>query len=171
MEDRLRYILTLTNDWLKFAETKNAALLVFAGALAIGVVQRLNPQTALNIRSFTAIGLLLLAAAASCALTSFIPILRPEKTTPPGQPSDTDNLLFYGHIAKYTPTAYIERLATITQPLQGEPGIAEHYAQQIITNARIATRKYTWYTRGVVVGIIAIMTMALAGLLQLLAVQ
>jgi hypothetical protein len=169
MEERLRYILTLTNDWLKFAETKNAALLVFCGALGLGVLQRLTSQAALHVRCVAVVGLGLLAAAAFCALVSFIPKLDPEHLPAPGKPDDNDNLLFYGHTAKYSPQQYLDRLTALCPPPVTAPGIPEQHAQQIITNARIALKKYAWFTRGVRLGVIAVSTFIVAGVLQLVA--
>jgi hypothetical protein len=172
MEERLSHILTLTNDWLKFAETKNTGLLVFTGALSLGVLQRVNEHVAPHVRYIAAIGLVLLAGAALCALASFNPYLKPGKLKAPAPPADDDNMIFFGHTAKYTPKEYLKRIAALSPPANDEnSGIQEHYAHQIITNARIALRKYAWFSRGVITATAAIAALATAGILQLIAMK
>ncbi len=42
IEDKLKFIFANVNEWLKFAEAKNAALTVFNSAIVIGVIQSYN---------------------------------------------------------------------------------------------------------------------------------
>ena len=42
MEDRLRYILSVVNEWLKFAEAKNGALLAVDVAIVFGILQLIS---------------------------------------------------------------------------------------------------------------------------------
>ena len=41
MDQRLRYIFTTVNEWLRFLETKHTALIALNGAAIIGLIQAL----------------------------------------------------------------------------------------------------------------------------------
>jgi hypothetical protein len=74
MEERLRYLLTLTNDWLKFAETKNAGLLVFTAGAIIGAHRSAGTQTPAPMAQWAlTLGTILLTGAAVLCLLSFLP--------------------------------------------------------------------------------------------------
>jgi hypothetical protein len=146
MKDHLQFVLTTTNDWLKFGEAKNLAALAFAGT-AIGAYVRavdiINLPIAVKI--FVSAGIAGLTIAGISALLSFIPTLNIPYLYSKRAPQDSDNLLFYGHIAHYQPSEFLER----TEKLVGQQhhdAIDEHYAAQIITNARIALRKYRLFS-------------------------
>ena len=143
MEERLRYIFANTNEWLKFAETKNAGLLVFAAAAIVGAQRSTSTETLTGMTQWAlTLGTILLAAAAVLCLLSFIPQVRIPWLDSARAPTEEDNLLFYGHIADYRPTEYLAKLRTASNAQTAPTPIEDHYAQQIVTNARIAVRKY-----------------------------
>jgi hypothetical protein len=65
MEERLKYIFNNINDWLKFAETKNAALLVIDSAAIFALLSFINSADSINqyvvISLYATIALLLLS--------------------------------------------------------------------------------------------------------------
>ncbi len=149
MEDRLRYTLGLVNEWLRFAETKNAALLaVDAGAvLALTKVGKgPNWNTPEGIWIFTTISLLLVSCV--IAMISFLPDVVPKWNSPKGNrcPGEDANLLFYGDLAYHDRLSLLEAIAEQEgSSVPNNSAVLEDYAEQIITNSRIALRKYKFF--------------------------
>lgn len=155
MENRLQNIFSSVNDWLKFAEAKNAALFAASSTLIIAVLKEISILKWLElwlpyrIGIGIYVGLLItqLALSATICLYSFLPQIKHLPLAPQKEPKDTDNLLFYGDIAHYEPTYYLRCLykqqgehVISTMPLEVD------YARQIVVNSRIALRKYHLFT-------------------------
>ncbi len=45
MEERLKYVLSLINEWLRFAEAKNAALVAADTGIVLGVISVFSGHT------------------------------------------------------------------------------------------------------------------------------
>jgi hypothetical protein len=144
----LHHILALVNEWLKFAEAKNAALLIAASAVVLGVpsvaaqLQLCSSWTAIYVTWLIALAALsALVAAFSLLPRTRIPWLLP--STPPQLPG---NVLFYGEIHKLDPDTYLNSLRS-KLGLLGDPiPIERDYAEQIIVNSRITMEKYTLFS-------------------------
>jgi hypothetical protein len=147
MREHLRSLLTITNDWLKFAEAKNTLILVFCAALASayvrGLVISVLPSTP---RILIIAGVAALGGAAVSALTSFLPILRVPFVDALRAPRANDNLLYFGDIANYSPSEFLTSTAAALACTTRPDRIDEHYAAQIVTNSRIALKKYRHFT-------------------------
>ncbi len=159
----------MTNDWLKFAEAKNLAALVFAGA-AIGAYVRAVDIVCLPklTKGLVSAGIAGLTLAGVIALISFIPTLEIPFLYAKRAPKESDNLVFYGDIAHYQPSEFL----TLTKTLIGEKdhdGIDEQYAAQIVVNARIALRKYRIFTAACWSGLVGIALLATGAITRLLA--
>ena len=147
MQERLRYTLDQVNDWLRFAETKNATLIVVdAGAvLAITrVAEEICWNTPEGIWVFTMVLFLLL----SCilAMISFLPDVIPKGKSPTGSPREDANLLFFGDLAHYDRLSLLQAIAKQEDSsIPDNSAVLEDYAEQIITNSRIALRKYKFF--------------------------
>ncbi len=158
MEDRLKYILSLVNDWLKFAESKNAALLAADTALGLGLYKILRSDMPGSQSAILYVGFVisLLFVGAFICLVSFIP-----RTTIPWlatthRPKEDDNLLFYGDIAKYDPKRYIASLYKQSGNDVSEiKAYEEDLAEQIIINSRIALQKYGLFKTALWINVIA----------------
>ena len=145
VEDRLRYILSLVNEWLKFAEAKNGALLAVDSAMIFGVF-KLSESGWPHVGLFYLTISVLIASAVSC-LISFIPKLKMPTFTMKREPDSGDSLIYYGHIAKYNPENYLKALYGQADTGSVSPSSLEvDYAKQIVTNSRIALRKYFCFT-------------------------
>lgn len=147
MNERLEWILSHVNSWLAFAEAKNGAILVLDGALLIASAQVAADHWPANelARVYVVSAWACLAVAILVALFSFlpktqIPLLKPKQT-----PADTDNLLFFGHIKKYSARTYLTHVADIYEVHVQNTRLETDLATQIVTNARIATWKYTCF--------------------------
>ena len=118
----MRDIFANVNDWLRFAETKNGALVAFNSAVAFGVLRLVLGDQ--NLATWLVGSLLVSATFAlisiSIALYTFLPKLTPTFISVEETPSSADNLLFYGHIAKYTTNSYLTALVTHYSKLKVE---------------------------------------------------
>jgi hypothetical protein len=168
MEEKLRYILTMVNEWLKFAEAKNGALLVADTAILFGVFTVLNRSAAQRVFIYLAVVLVIVSAISS--LVSFIPQLKVLSFTSKKRTGKKANLLFYGDIAEHDPQSYIEALhaesgteSKVIEPMEVD------YAQQIITNSRIAVRKYRCFNVGLYPTILALLFLLAASLISVAA--
>lgn len=145
MTEHLRFVLTLTNEWLRFAEAKNGVALAFVAAV-VGVYTRSALASLSGIAKLAIeVAIVCFAIAALSALTSFIPQIKLPVLDSRRQPESDDNLLFYGHLASYRPT----ELLTITGNALGvttHQNIDEQYAAQIVINARITLKKYNHFS-------------------------
>lgn len=165
MEERLGHILSIVNEWLKFAEAKNAALLAANTAIIFAVLRVLDSKTICRqwLSAYLLLGLLLLAAAAFIALVSFIPQVRIPWLALRRQPSSRDNLLFYGDIAYYDPTNYLQALGARTTPAANAfSSFEQDYAVQIVTNSRIALRKYVLFSAAIWLTLTAVLSLPVA---------
>jgi len=169
VEERLRYILISVNEWLKFAEAKNGALLAADIAILFGVFRLLNDSTVQRVVIYLAIFLIIVSAISS--LISFIPQLKISSFTHKKRMEKETNLIFYGHIAKYEPQSYIEALYAESG---AEPvaitSIELDYAQQIIVNSRIAVRKYLCFNAGLWLTVLSLLLLLVVSLMSVMAV-
>lgn len=168
LSEHLRFVLSLVNKWLRFGEAKNAAALAFAGA-AVGLYIR-----SIDILSFPLAARLLVSGgiaaftvAGFCALVSFIPILARPFVHSERAPRDSDNLLNFGDIAYYQPSEFLTHTKDLLG-IQNHEMVHEHYAHQVVINARIALRKYRIFNLVCWSGLTGIAFLGLGALTRLL---
>lgn len=143
--------LTRVLDFLKFAETKNAALLTFASAWILGSINFLTGSNALaaDWRIAFIVALPLFAVAALIAILSFLP-----KTLLLGFHHDPDQakaLLYFGDAATFAPAAYKERIRERYCPPENESATRNYLDDlsiQIAVNSQITSRKLRFFNRG-----------------------
>lgn len=154
VELRLADLLVRVIDWLKFAEAKNTAA-VGLSSTALGVIVTFlvaGPPVPDPAGIGLSVGAVLLMVSLLLAVASFLPSTNLEKHLLGArqEPADADNLLFYGHIARYEPRALVRAIATHYYGLTGESAEPSRYAVdlagQIVTNARITVRKLQFFT-------------------------
>lgn len=164
METKLKTIFSYVNNWLRFAEEKNAALIVLNCGILLALISligkdveipsfinnnifyyRLTFFYLLNFVLFSAFGLMI-------SLMSFLPQTKVIINTKEEKIKESDNLIFYTHIAKYDADKYLSKLHDLLE-IENESSKYElAYANQIITNSKIATSKYLhfqvalWFT-------------------------
>jgi hypothetical protein len=178
---KLLVIFQNVNEWLKFAEAKNAALLAFSGAGMTATLTVL--ATGQNVPKSIQVGILLSTISLGvctliCAM-SFLPKTdlekllwarnRPSNRLAP-QPA-TDNLYFYGDLRKYGNSELLEALARnycnvrIASPYERE---YLDLATQILINSDIAFSKLIFFRKGVHSLIIAILSIPVTLILSLI---
>lgn len=161
-ESRLMPVLGLVNDWLKYAEIKNGALLTINGALIVGVHQMLNwhenrPEV-VNLLAWLATAFL--AASMLLGLASFYARTKTfgfdiPKVTDNGQ----TNALYYGHLADMTRVDVLARLVDGYDPSHCDKYL-EDLTDQIIINSKIARRKFVLFNCALMLTIAAAVTPA-----------
>lgn len=172
-EELLYKIFSNVNEWLKFAEAKNAALVAFNSAAIAGIMQA-YPTDNPDLMIFKGIMIALFAISICASIYTFLPVL--SKTFNYQKLNDTEfekekakfNSLFYGHHCKITKEQLLALLnikAPITNPVV--PNLEMDIADQIITNSEIAMSKYKLFTfaayltfAGVVMGLVILLIRA-----------
>lgn len=167
VSDELDNIFKIVNEWLKFAEQKNAALLVLNSGSVWGISLFLRNQDALPCSglTFVALGLALVFISSLICISSFMPLLyKPIYSSNLGKRNNLDNCVYFGDIAKYEEDDY---LALLKHKLGEE---AEHslferdFASQIVTNARITLAKYKKFKLSSILTIIGFVFFGLTAL-------
>ncbi|MCK1419672.1 MULTISPECIES: Pycsar system effector family protein [unclassified Bradyrhizobium] len=132
-------------DFVKFAETKNAALLTFSSAWIIGSINLLTGQSTLPLGYNVAfcVALPLFAFAGLICILSFVPQVFARFHQPE---DDAKSLLYWEHIADIPVRRYHER---VTYKPGENHSVTERYLDdlcvQISVNARVATRKFMMF--------------------------
>ncbi|MCQ9207992.1 MAG: DUF5706 domain-containing protein [Omnitrophica bacterium] len=168
MDDKLKYIFSNINDWLKFAEAKNAALLVFDTAILVGLVSIVSTNNGLHqyVQYYLYFCMFFIVSSIILSLLSFIPKLKMPFLYQSQRHFSQDNVLFFGHIAKYGIKEYLELLYSQNNAKYDKKDLfQENLAGQIIINSRIALLKYKLFEIGVWLTIIGITSPIIAGLI------
>lgn len=102
MKETLDKIFSNVNQWLHFAEAKNAVLVALNGATAIGLLGVLNTDKPVLSGYLIPLSILMLACWVSTilCLASFSPILAIPRKKP--LRVECPNLVYFGHIACFT---------------------------------------------------------------------
>ena len=166
LEIRLIYIFGNVNEWLKFAEAKNAGLFAFAGAAVFGLLSFKTSSANLYDawKAGINISVVFLLGAAAVSLCSFFPQTVRARTKSSQQKrllryirrtrvllknkryrSDRNNLLFYVELGRYNARRLICAVGRKYVGCEQEIALASKFhldlANQIVINSRISTRK------------------------------
>ncbi|WP_316190709.1 Pycsar system effector family protein [Bradyrhizobium sp. SZCCHNS2096] len=158
--------LSRTIDFLKFAETKNAALLAFVSAWLLALANLLTSDHPLpdTIRLSGIASLFLFVSAALIALFSFLPRLSLRDLH--RDPDRAKSLLYFGDIAEYEASAYVKRFHQ-RYSVDPQVTISDEYlhdlAIQISANSKIAFRKFTLFNWAAGMIMLALVQMAATG--------
>jgi hypothetical protein len=149
VEHQLSEQLTRVIDWLKFAEAKNTGS-VGLSSTGLGVIVTFlvaGPPIPALAGVGLGIGAFSLMLSLLLTVASFLPSTDLEKhlVGDRERPTSRDNLLYYGHLARYEPRALVEAIAEMYFEQESETyapsKLAIDLAAQIVTNARITVRK------------------------------
>lgn len=156
MKDTLKDTLSKINEWIKFAEAKNAANIAFCSAAFMALLNNLLDAESINKWAFWYLifVVLCLVLSLSISLLSFVPKLKaPWQHI--GDCDKSDNLLFFGHACKYSAAKYLDTL------YNGKKSIDKSdlaYADQIVTNSKIAFFKFKQFDMALWFTITALLT-------------
>ena len=151
LETTLLKMLDLVNDWLKFAEAKNGGVVGLAsGAIAL-LLSYVQDVTTDDVSLPFAAGLIIgfsgvcLIGSVLVGVASFFPRTNLSRVLVGklGEPEGTDNLYFFGHIAKYGERHLAEAVRRRYLDQKGAPVNENHQAiaAQAVINARITLQK------------------------------
>jgi hypothetical protein len=178
--EKLLSILQIVNDWLKFAEAKNAVLLAFCGAAITAIITYLS--AAETIPDFLQVGLListfLLSISSLICSLSFLPKTDMERFTwlrrRPNRNFQslkaTDNFYFFNNLKKYDSDNLLEAINKfyfedkIPTPHKKED---LDLASQITINSEIASTKFAFFRIALWLLILAILAVLILGSLSL----
>lgn len=163
LEDALSATLSRTIDFLKFAETKNAALLTFASAWSLALVNLLISSrfTQEGPRTTVAVCLMLFAVAALVALYSFLPRLRLSSFHRGSR--EQSSLIYFSDIARFDAESYggafsIRYIGDADQIVSDK--YLDDLAVQVAVNSSITNRKYNLFSVGATLVIFAVLGLA-----------
>jgi len=143
IEEILRNIFENVNGWLRFAEAKNGALIGISLAVLFGLVKP-EVRDLLNAPLWViGFSMLLLIISILVALGSFVPRL--VLTIPPQTGGRDSNILFFGHIAGFDVSSYLEKVQGVLG-VKEVSEMARVYANQIVINSNIALGKLRLFT-------------------------
>jgi len=153
-EAKLEDILNRTNDWLKFAETKNGAFVALDCAIIFGLCRLFlsfeSPSQYLMIYIY--LGVLMLLCAVIVGFLSFIPRLTPPWAVKFPTKLNSINIFYFGDICSLTPRTYLDEYYKACNEQGNYTELDIQYSKQIVINSKIAFIKYsqfnivTWFT-------------------------
>lgn len=159
-EKLLSALLGRVLDMLRFAEAKNAALLAFASAWIVGIVNLLSSGKTVpsDYQIVCAIALPLFIVAATVAIASLLPKLSHSVFTgdPKGQ---VQNLLYFGDIADMTVDGFKLDVRGAYCPTAKDTPTATYLGDleaQIAINSKITKRKNRMFNFGAAAALIAV---------------
>jgi hypothetical protein len=153
VERQLSELLSRVIDWLKFSEAKNTGS-VGLSSTGLGLIVTFlvaGPPIPTVAGVGLALGAIALMLSLMLTVASFLPSTNLEKhlVGERERPTSRDNLLYYGHLARYEPRALVEAIAEMYFAQEGESYAPSKLdidlAAQIVTNARITVRKLTLF--------------------------
>lgn len=169
--DELEKAYNHTNQWLKFAESKNGALIALDSALLIGVFSLFTKSSSLKVLNYYFLWIIsFLIISMVISSLSFIPVLSKDKQDKVSSKEigQDKNILFFSVIKDLTSNEYLDLLAKKIENKDFEIiDYTEDYAEQIVTNSRIADNKYKlfkWALYFFVTGILPPMGLVFIGL-------
>ncbi|HKS18792.1 MAG TPA: Pycsar system effector family protein [Bradyrhizobium sp.] len=166
LDDALSATLSRTIDFLKFAETKNAALLTFSSAWLVALSNLLASDRLPDRgpRTVVAAAMLFFTAAALAAIFSFLPKLKLGSFQ--RDPERQKSLLYFGDISEYEATAFATRFAE-RYGRDVEQAISDAYLQdlavQVSANSVITFRKYKIFNVGAALAMISLLILLSGG--------
>lgn len=146
-------------DMLRFAEAKNAALLAFASAWIVGIVNLISSGKPLppGYHGVCLAALPLFVIAATVAVASLLPKLSTSLFTgdPKGQ---FQNLLYFGDIGDITVDGFKADVRAAYRQTTDEPTAAylSDLEAQISINSKITRRKHRMFNVGAIAALIAV---------------
>ena len=168
--NELEKVYSHTNQWWKFAESKNGALIALDSALIIGILSLFKSFISIKILYYYfcwVISFLIISLVISSL--SFIPILSKNNQDKVSfeEIDKKKNILFFSEIKNLTPDEYLDLLIKKIQVKNSKiTKYAKDYAEQIINNSKIADNKYRlfkWALYFFVTGILPFMILVFLG--------
>jgi hypothetical protein len=162
--DTLKDTLALVNDWLKFAEAKNAVIVAAAGVALWALVRLivLN-ETNCYFRIYSIVFALFFLGGFIVSLLSFLPVLNYRWIVPASNSVANKNLLYFGYLSTLSKNQLLNAYRHATQSKEANViDIHGMYAEQIIINSRIALVKYAMFEYAIKILLCGVLTPLIA---------
>lgn len=162
--DELKDTLDSVNNWLKFAEAKNAVVVAASGfALWASIRIVLSSEANLYVNAYFGILSAFLLGGFVTALLSFMPVLDYRWIVPVPRKASNKNLLYFGYLATLSKKQVIEGYIKATKSIETDVhDIHDMYAEQIIINSRISLAKYAMFEFSIKVILFGVLTPLIA---------
>lgn len=150
---------------VQFAEAKNGALFASTMALIVGISTILfsADDMAGSIGLWLGLTSIGLAGGSFFALISFLPIMGKKRHRyAKGREGSGENLVYWGEIKHFTPSAYAEAILLALRIDATTPRLLLDLAEQVVINSGIAERKFRLFSYGAWTTMYAIMLPAVA---------
>jgi hypothetical protein len=148
MNEDLKFSFTNVNDWLKFAEAKNAGLLALNAAAIIGILQ-CNDALLINIPFFRGLLLIIFCLSSLICIYSVLPIVNKHfkaykklDANTYGSKKATLNYLFFGDVAQLTDLQLIDLYQSKVGSNITLTAADQDLAGQIVNNAELSLQKF-----------------------------
>lgn len=153
MNDFLEKSLDRVNFWLQFAEAKHAAVIAFL----LAILAIIYGGDFIDSFIFETIIATVYLIALVISMFSFYPRYVKDASRKIGNYGNDDNLLYWKDIAKYADEDFLKKVyKDFLAEDKNSFGVSEKlYAQEIIINARIASKKYDLFQMTVKIAIVA----------------
>ncbi|MGG0516612.1 Pycsar system effector family protein [Bacillus pseudomycoides] len=155
----LKSIYEDVREWLKFAETKNAALLTFNGVIVFGIFDKVVDKANDSfIKTALIMGCAIILISIIINLVSFLPQLNTSskiQNNVINGSQDNRNLMFYGVIKDFNPQAYLDTVGVKYNLTLNEKNI--DLATQIVTLSQITHIKLKYFNWGLTFTFIGIL--------------
>jgi len=157
--DTLKDTLSKVNDWIKFAEAKNAANVAFCSAGIFAMSRMILSAESLHklLLIYMCFVISLLVVSSALSLLSFIPQLK----TPwvhIGNRDNNDNVLYFGHACKYSANVYLDKIYFGKAENSEKYNLELLYAEQIVINSRVALIKFKQFDMAILFTLTAILS-------------
>jgi len=140
IKSELKYIFGNVNEWLKFAESKHAGLIVLNAGLVVGIISGyLNIQSCI-FKPCLLLGIICFGLSIFLSIISLFPVTqnifinRKDVTNP--------NLYFFGHLANLNIDDFLQEIKRVDNSYV-EDKLDKDLINQILVNSRITQAKYT----------------------------
>jgi hypothetical protein len=160
------------NEQLRFAETKNGALLTLDLAVVFGIASLMGDHAS-DMSMPVQAGLISIAAgcaiAAVITLLSFLPELKPRKRSAKVL-DDPSNIFFFGHIRAHSEAEYLRLVYAGLGLPTGQPLPAHfHLANQIGSNSKNAHKKFVFFAVGATITLLSlVLPVLMLGVLRIM---
>lgn len=174
MDETLKLIFSLTNDWLKFAENKNAALIATNLVLVFGIISLIQDITFGSILIFYLyLSIISFLFGVIISMISFVPILKiKRKVLIQKSLNESDSLYFYENIAKYNPQLLLELINKRSyKKIKKFSHNNLDLANQIIINSQIALHKFILFKIAIFFTLLPFVTTVIASIIYFIKAQ
>lgn len=156
--EALNIIYEDNKDWLKFGETKNAALLAFNGVLIFGYIRIILSESNLIPNGFLLLALGIIFISVINLLISFLPSIHKSKNLGSKKCSPDTNLRFYKEIFNLSPESYLQCIYTKYFDTDNEEYdlLELEVSYQIIAISAITMDKYRAFKRSIIITLTSI---------------